>query len=214
MKLGSKLRGRVLCVRVLKTTRLQLRTSAGPQQLAADDPGAWLWFETSPPLINRENVSLYRLVEDESVISASSLSSLSAQAHDRDGDDFGVRAINQGRFPCLSATCSPLLSPIKDCLYLNNKALISVNYYSAGHCILSISLCFALPLSSSLLSLHHTVFSLYLLSWPSPLLVPLSLHWRESRDIGFLNTTQAILLYYFFHHTDAFILQISSIVSL
>lgn len=50
----------------------------------------------------REDVSLYRLVEDESVISASSLSSLSAQAHDRDGDDFGVRVINQGCFPvCL-----------------------------------------------------------------------------------------------------------------
>ena len=44
----------------------------------------------------------------------------------------------------------PLLSPIKGCLYLNNKALISVNYYSSGHCILCVSLfCFYSSLLSS-----------------------------------------------------------------
>lgn len=113
------------------------------------------WFETGPA-VDKQNVSLYHLAEDESVISASSLSSLSAYAHDRDGDDFGVEVINQGCFPCLLAARSSLLSPIHGCLYLNNKALISVNYYSAGHCIDSISHRLPLPLSSSPFSLHHT----------------------------------------------------------
>lgn len=101
-------------------------------------------------LIKGNNLSVYLLVEDVTVISASSLSSLSASAHDRDGDDFGVSVINQSGFPvCLSP---PLLPPARDCLYLNNKALISVSCYSAGHCISSVSLCL-LPLC---FVLNHT----------------------------------------------------------
>lgn len=53
-------------------------------------------------LIKGNNLSVYLLVEDVTVISVSSLSSLSASAHDRDGDDFGVPVINQSCFPvCL-----------------------------------------------------------------------------------------------------------------
>lgn len=47
--------------------------------------------------------------------------------------------------------CVMLSSPVfqwKVVFNLNNTLLISGNYYSAGHCILSISLCLALPLSS------------------------------------------------------------------
>lgn len=110
--------------------------------------------------------------------------SLSAQAHDRDGDDFEVGVINQGCFSCLSATCSPLLSPIKGCLHLNNKALISVNYYSSGHCILSVSLfCFySILLSSFSPSYPHPDPSLSsVLALTSPCPVPS--HWRESIDV-------------------------------
>lgn len=77
-------------------------------------------------LIKGNNLSVYLLVEDVTVISVSSLSSLSASAHDRDGDDFGVPVINQSCFP----VCPPppsLLPPARDRLYLNNKALISVS---------------------------------------------------------------------------------------
>lgn len=115
--------------------------------------------------------------------------------------------INQGCFSCLSAACSSLLSPIKGCLYLNNKALISVNYYSAGYCILSTSLCLALPLSSSStcsssykLPPHippfiHSLSFLPALTSPCPSFPPM----KESRDIGILTITVAILFSYLLH---------------
>lgn len=109
-----------------------------------------------------------------------------------------VEVINQS---CL--TWYVLLFPVKCCLYLNNKALISLSYCSAAHHILPLSPCFALHTLHFVfnhISFHTHTPHLVFISYPGPHL-SLSLFPSTLEKVEVLDSQKQLKPSFSFHQT-------------